>query len=233
VGQKSPISLIDPAGSLSEPDGRWPIHRLRHRLHPIRVLTRGHCSLLKLAALAFSIPFFISSAHAQANDVALTVGGYFEVSNPLNLGAAAALEGTFAHRIAHIPLFAVSAELPVAGSFSSSIPTVSGLTLAKSYTSLFITPGVRVRFAPSFPLSPYVSAGLGYGHFNRKLYGGATSSDSTLAFDIGGGLELKVLPFIGVRAEIRDFNSGGVGIETVAFGRQNNLFVTIGVAVRF
>jgi len=172
-------------------------------------------------------------AHAQANDIALTVGGYFEVSNPLDLGAAAALEGTFAHRIAHIPLFSVYGELPVAGSFSSSIPTVNGLTLAKSYTSLFITPGVRVRLAPSFRLSPYVSAGLGLGHFNRKLYGGGTSADSTLAFDIGGGLDLKVLPFISIRGEIRDFNSGGVGIETVAFGRQNNLFVTIGLAVRF
>jgi opacity protein-like surface antigen len=193
----------------------------------------ARCPFLKLAALAVFVPFIAPPAHAQANDIALTVGGYFEVSNPLNLGAAAALEGTFAHRIAHIPLFAVSAELPVAGSFSSSIPTVSGLTLAKSYTSLFITPGLRVRLAPSFPISPYVSAGLGVGHFNRKLYGGGTSSDSTLAFDIGGGLDLKVLPFISLRAEIRDFNSGGVGIESVAFGRQNNLFVTLGVAVRF
>jgi Outer membrane protein beta-barrel domain len=199
------------------------------------VLTIAYCSLPKLFRLlcvALAIPLTTSSAHAQANDVALTLGGYFEVSNPLNLGAAA-LEGTFAHRIAHIPLFAVSAELPVAGSFSSSIPTVSGLTLAKSYTSLFITPGLRLRLAPSFPLSPYVSAGLGYGHFNRKLYGGGTSSDSTLALDIGGGLDLKVLPFVSVRGEIRDFNSGSLGIESEAFGRQNNLFATIGLAVRF
>lgn len=187
---------------------------------------------LLLLLVAFTA-CFNSAADAQANDVALTVGGYFEVSNPLNLAAAPAVEGAFAHRIAHIPLFAVSAELPVAGSFSSSIPTVSGLTLAKSYTSLFITPGVRVRLAPSFFISPYVSAGLGYGHFNRKLYGGGTSSDSTLAFDIGGGLDLKILPHVTLRGEIRDFNSGGIGIESVGFGRQNNLFATVGLAVRF
>ncbi len=187
-----------------------------------------HCAYLALLLLCVGLP-----AHAQKNDIALTVGGYFEVSNPLNLGAAAALEGTFAHRIAHIPLFTVSAELPVAGSFSSSIPTVSGLTLAKSYTSLFITPGLRVRLAPKFPISPYVSAGLCYGRFNKKLYGGGTSADSTLALDIGGGLDLHVLPFVSIRGEVRDFNSGGVGIESVAFGRQNNLFATIGLAVRF
>jgi hypothetical protein len=32
---------------------------------------------------------------------------------------------------------------------------------------------------------------------------------------------------------VRDFNSGGLGLETLALGRQNNLFVTFGIAVRF
>ena len=190
---------------------------------------RFSCGLL-LFLLALCL---VPAAHAQSNDIALTVGGYAEVSNPLDLGAAPAIEASFAHRIAHIPLFAVSAELPVAGSFSSSIPTVSGLTIAKSYTSLFITPGVRVRLAPSFFLSPYVAAGIGYGHFNRQLFTGGASSDGTFAVDIAGGLDLKILPFISLRAEIRDFNSGGIGIETLSFGRQNNLFGTIGLAVRF
>ena len=186
------------------------------------------CLFLFIAALSLPI-----AVHAQSNDIALTVGGYAEVSNPLNLGAAPAIEASYAHRVAHIPLFAVSAELPVAGSFTSSRPTVSGLTIAKSYTSLFITPGVRVRLAPSFPLSPYIAAGIGYGHFNRELFTGGTSSDGTFAVDIGGGLDLKVLPFISIRAEIRDFNTGGIGISTLSFGRENHLFGTIGLAVRF
>lgn len=203
--------------------------------HLTRVLRISNSTLPRLLArilLVFPV-FLAATAFAQSNDVGFTVGGYFEASNPLNLGAAWAMEGTFAHRIAHIPLFAVSAELPVAGSFSSSIPTVSGLTIAQSYSSLFITPGLRVRLAPSFPLSPYVSAGLGYGRFNRKLYNGTTAADSTFALDIGGGLDLKVLPFVSLRAEVRDFNSGGADIETQAFGRLNNVFVTIGVAARF
>ena len=194
------------------------------------VTFQRYLSGLFLLVLALCL---IPSLHAQSNDIALTVGGYAEVSNPLDLGAAPAIEASFAHRIAHIPLFAVSAELPVAGSFSSSIPTVSGLTIAKSYTSLFITPGLRLRLAPSFPISPYIAAGIGYGHFNRQLFTGGTSSDGTFAVDIGGGLDLKVLPFISIRAEIRDFNSGGIGIESIGFGRQNNLFGTIGLAVRF
>lgn len=145
--------------------------------------------------------------------------------------AAAALEGTFAHRIAHIPLGALSAELPVVGSFSSSIPTVSALRLAKSYTSLFITPGLRAGLAPPFPISPYVSAGLGYGRFNRKLYGGGTRADSTLA-PISAEDSTRRYRGSSACAEIRDLLRG-LGIENVAFGRQNNLFATIGLAVRF
>jgi len=186
----------------------------------------------KAALIAFLFTLSVC-AMAQSTDVALTAGGYFAVSNPADLGAAFALEGTVAHRVAEIPLASVAVEVPIAGSFKSSIPTLSGLAVARSYTSLFITPGVRLRLAPSFPVSPYLSAGLGYGRFNRTFFNGRTSAESTFAVDIGGGLDFKVLPFVGLRAEIRDFNSGGVGIETLALGRQNNLFVTLGLALRF
>ena len=175
----------------------------------------------------------VVAAPAQKNDIALTAGGYFNVSSPLSLGVAPVLEGTFAHRIASVPLLGLYAELPVAGSFSSDIPTISGLSVVRSYTSLFITPGLRLRLAPSFPLSPYVSAGLGLAHFNRQLFTGPSSSDNSLALDIGGGLDLKILPVVGLRAEVRDFNSGGIGLETLTLGRQNNVFVTAGITVRF
>jgi opacity protein-like surface antigen len=179
----------------------------------------------------------VGSACAQKNDVALTGGGYFEVTDPLNLGAAWALEGSYARRLAGVSMLSLSAELPIAGSFSSSIPTLSGFNIATSYNSLFITPGVRLRLAPSFFLSPYVAAGIGYGRFNKTLITGTNTSNGTLAFDIGGGLDMKILPHISLRGEIRDFNSGGLDLpsilSTVATGRQNNLFVTAGISVKF
>jgi Outer membrane protein beta-barrel domain len=178
-----------------------------------------------------------ASAFAQKNDIALTGGGYLEVTDPLNLGAAWALEGSYARRIAGVPMLALSAELPVAVSFDSSIPTLSGFTIATSYNSLFITPGLRLRLAPLFFLSPYVAAGIGYGRFNKTLLNGSTLADGNFAFDVGGGLDMKILPHISLRGEIRDFNSGGLDLpsvlSTLATGRQNNLFVTAGVAVRF
>jgi hypothetical protein len=172
-------------------------------------------------------------ASAQSNDIALTGGGLFAFTNPLDLGAAWALEGTFAHRLAAPPVVSVYLEVPVAGSFSSSIPTLSGLSIARSYTSLFVTPGLRLKLAPGFPLSPYLSAGIGYAHFNHQLFNGTSSANDSFAFDVGGGLDLKIAPYVGLRGEIRDFNSGGLDIPTLAFGRQNSLFVTAGVVVRF
>lgn len=137
-------------------------------------------------------------------------------------------------------MLGIYAELPIAGSSSSSIPTVSGFNLASSYTSLFITPGIRVRLAPSFFLSPYVAAGVGYGRFGKTLINGVNTSNGTAAFDVGGGLDMKILPHISLRGEIRDFNSGGLDfpgvpsfLTSTVSGRLNNLFVTAGVSVKF
>jgi hypothetical protein len=201
---------------------------------------------LSLLVVVFSV-----AAQAQKNEVAFTAGGYFAVSNPLNPGTATALEGSFAHQIAHVPLISLSLELPVAGSFSSSVPFTSLLgnnNIFPSITTLFITPGVRVKLAPSFPISPYVSAGFGYGRFNfqpggaRALAGlSSGGSTNTWAADFGGGLDLKILPHIGLRGELRDFYSGDSlqGLlpssisSFVPFGREHNLFATGGIVVRF
>jgi hypothetical protein len=194
-------------------------------------------NLLRKLILVLLLLLLGSAAFAQKNDIAVTGGGYFEATDPLNLGAAWALEGSYARRLAGVPLLALSAELPVAGSFTSSIPTLSGLNIASSYTSLFITPGLRLRLAPSFFLSPYVAAGIGYGRFNKTLLDGTGVVNSSMAIDVAGGLDMKILPHISLRGEIRDFNSGGLDVpsmlSTLATGRQNNLFVTAGVAVRF
>lgn len=183
--------------------------------------------------LSSSLAFAQFGEGPPKNDIGFTFGGYVAATNPLNLGAAWALEGTYARRIASVPLLGIYGELPVATSFTSSIPSLSGTNIARSYTSFFVTPGVRVRLAPTFFISPYIAAGIGYGQYNRQLFNGVHATDGTLAFDVGGGLDIKVLPYISLRGEIRDFNSGGLGPQTLIFGRQNNIFGTIGVAVRF
>lgn len=185
-------------------------------------------------AIWFFLLFLLAPAvNAQSNDIVVTGGGYFAISNPLDLGAAWGMEVSFAHRIVSLPALSVSVELPVAASFRSSIPNLKGLTITRSYTSFFVTPGLSLRLAPRFPLSPYVCAGIGYARFNRHLFNGTLSTDSALGLDIGAGLDVRIVASISLRGELRDFNSGGPILETLAFGRQNNLFATLGFAVRF
>ena len=79
----------------------------------------------------------------------------------------------------------------------------------------------------------FFKVGIGLARFNRHLIGGGTSASTTAAFDIGGGLDIKLASFISLRRELRDVNSGGLGLQTPVAGRQNNLFATIGLAFRF
>lgn len=193
--------------------------------------------LCVIAAVSISVlspvAFGQGENHGPNNEIGLTFGGYVAPTNPLDLGAAWGLEGSYARRFAGVPLLGIYAEVPVATSFTSSIPSLSGTNIARSYTSFFVTPGVRVRLAPNFFISPYLAAGVGLGQFNRQLFNGTHTTDATFAFDVGGGLDIKVLPYISLRGEIRDFNSGGLGPQTLLFGRQNNIFGTVGIAVRF
>lgn len=209
---------------------------LRILLGMSRVLDRISLRNVCLATLLLSAVFACAQSEGNrgpSHDIGVTGGGYFAVSNPTSFGAAWGLEGTYAQRLMGGSAVSLSAELPVAGSFTSSIPTIAGTNLARSYTSLFITPGVRVRLAPTFFISPYFSAGFGYARFHSQLFSGGSVSNSTTAFDIGGGLDIKVAPYVSLRGEIRDFNSGGLGLQTLLLGRQNNLFVTAGLAIRF
>jgi hypothetical protein len=172
------------------------------------------------------------SAAAQSNEVAITAGGYFALPNPLSTGSALALEGSVAHRIASVPVASLYLELPVAGSFQSSVPAAS-LGIARNYTSLFVAPGLRLRLAPSFPVTPYLALGGGYARFDRKLNNGTTSTNNAGVFDIGGGVDVKILPFVSLRGELRDFDSGSIGLQSLVFGRQHNLFATAGIALKF
>jgi|SRR6516165_1427574 hypothetical protein len=115
-------------------------------------------------------------AGAQNTDFGFAGGGYFAGSNPLDIGAAWALAAAYARRLLAIPWLSLSGELPWASSFQSSIPALNGLRLARCSTSFFITPELRPRVATFFPVSPYVSAGFGYGHFNRQFSNGPSTA---------------------------------------------------------
>jgi hypothetical protein len=207
-----------------------PAHPTKYREeNTVRKITRT-AVLIAIAAILAALP-----AHAQKNELSIGAGGYFPV-NLSGVGNAVAIEGSFARRVASVPLLSVYLELPVVGTLNSSVSNPV-LTSSASYSALFVAPGVRVKFAPGFAVSPWLAAGGGLAHFSAnsglRLFSGADTTN-TGVFDFGGGLDAKVAPFFSVRGEVRDFYSGGLGFNLATFNqRQHNIVATAGLVFRF
>jgi hypothetical protein len=172
---------------------------------------------------------------AQKNELSVGVGGYFPV-NLTGVGNAVAIEGTFSRRFGSAPLASLYLELPVVATLNSSVRTF-GLTSSSSYSSLFLAPGVKLKLAPGFFLSPWLAVGGGLAHFsNNSSLANFTGEGSrnTSVVDFGGGLDWKIAPFLSARGEARDFYSGGLGLSLTSLNeRQHNLVTTLGLVLRF
>ena len=177
----------------------------------------------------FAIPV---AALAQKNELAITAGGYFPSGSQADLGIAGVVEGSFAHRVFSAPLIGIYAEFPVARTFDTGIKAISG-----GYNATFFTPSIKLKISPGFFASPYFLAGFGLAHFSatgQSLGSSFSNGNTSAAYDLGGGLDVKVFPFVSLRGEIRDFNSGGLGFVVPGIsGRQNNIIATGGIVLRF
>jgi hypothetical protein len=105
---------------------------------------------------------------------------------------------------------------------------------------LFVTPAVRANVFPHSGLSPWVSAGGGFGHFseNSTLEFGGTNpgktGTTTGVFQIGLGLDVNLFRSLSLRGEVRDFYSGvpELNVDTRKT-RQHNYFAGGGVVFHF
>jgi hypothetical protein len=186
---------------------------------------------------------------AQGNEVALTGGGDF-VSNPhSSVQTTWALEGSFAHRLFGAPLIGLYGELPIAAAFNSKPrvssacsatfpPSAGCITQPFNYSSLFVTPGLKLKIGGP-GLAPYAVVGGGIGHFSPTIPSGSfttgtkPSGTTTGVISYGAGVDVTLLPLIGLRGEVRDYDSGYPAFGFGGTGRQHNLFVTVGAVLRF
>jgi len=176
--------------------------------------------------------FFAVAVSAQSNELAITAGGYFPINSQVNAGDAFAVGGSFAHRIAGLPLVSLYAELPVFATFNSTTSAFQTANGKASYSTLFVTPGLKLKIAPEFPISPYVLAGGGIVHFSKSNVA-TDSSTYSGTFDVGGGLDWKIFPFFSARGEVRDFYSGSPDIASGFSERQHQLITSVGLVFRF
>jgi hypothetical protein len=199
-----------------------------------------------LAALSFAL-LGASSAVAQKNEFGVLIGSNFTGDRDfippslgqLGIGDNVTFQVVYGRRIVDARAASLHLEFLLAGTPEKKL-SASNVFVPQSYSSLFFTPGLKLKIFPGFFITPYIAAGGGYARFNQSdvlINGqpnGGDQASNRLVYDYGGGIELKIFPAISLRGEIRDFVSGTPGFNfPVSGGRQHNLIPAAGLVIRF
>lgn len=203
-----------------------------------------------VAALLLASTF----AAAQKADAAFVVGGSFVsdtngtiiIPPPLGGGTANVtvktdhhlfFEGALGVRVLDAKAVSLHIEVPIAATLSTKLTEPITSTTLDHISTLFITPGLRMKFLPGAPVSPWASVGGGWARYSLK---DASLTQSKAALQYGGGLDFKTgLPVLGFRAEVRDFVTGdpdfnlGSLFSTKSGLHHHNILVGGGIVFRF
>lgn len=161
----------------------------------------------------------------------------------LDVGGGLTYQANYARHLVGRDKAALWLEFPLVATPSTDIRS-SFTAVPRNFASLFLTPSLRVNFAPQQRVSPWLSIGGGYARFSESefLINGAANPGTTGtnqgALQFGGGVDfntdLKILVPIGFRAEIRDFYSGKPNyLADTGGGYQHNVVFSGGFLLRF
>jgi len=174
--------------------------------------------------------YVVPAARAQKNEFAIAASGLL-TSASFNTSSSAGFQINYARRLIPLPLISLYLELPFEAGFNGS-RTIGPSLNREDYNTLYFTPGLKVKFAPGFPVSPYLAGGLGWGSF-RSTNTSATANK--FAADLGGGMDFKVFPYISLRGEVRDYWTGAPtrDFPGIYHGNVNNIVFSGGAVFRF
>ena len=182
------------------------------------------------------------------HEVGLTLGGLLGSqrsggTTKLDFGSGMALQANYGLRLAASNHIALYSEVHMLASPQRQVSSTN-LNVTRDIASLYVTPGIRVKFVPHHAVAPYFAVGAGwadYEHSTTTIGGGVNRAPRNLGrgvFDYGGGVDLKFRRIAGInlalRAEIRDFYSGPPAFNAVGFGGdQHNVVAGGGLVLRF
>jgi opacity protein-like surface antigen len=183
---------------------------------------------------------------AQQNEVGLLLGANDTQGQdfaPPSIGSfrpgtGLTFEITYARRFTDAKLASMHFEVVFAATPNTDINS-SNVALPRSYSSIFLTPGLKFKLLPGFFLSPYVAAGAGYARFtvsDTTISGGAATltGSNKGVYNYGVGAELKFFPGLSLRGEIRNFISGSPNLgQTLLEDTRRNVIYGGGLVVRF
>ena len=205
---------------------------------------------LFLVAVLGSLACLIAGASAQEkNELTGLIGRTFvsdhasvDTITPgalLTSKAGLSFEANYGHRLIDLGIIGLTAEVPFVVNAGEDVHYNLNL-VPKNYKSFFVTPSLRANLFPGGGLSPWVSAGGGFGYFkaNSTLeFGGPNPGDTgktSAIFQAGFGLDVKLFSHVSVRGEARDFFSGVPPLNVdIGKSRQHNFFVGGGAVWHF
>jgi len=203
----------------------------------------------RLAALLVTVLVLAASSLAQNNEISGTLGRIFVSSqdiqgaqfpNPhVHFGDGLSFSLNYGRLITRRGIFGFTGEVPFAANFDTDLNSGTN-QVPEGYRAFFIAPSGRLNLFSGSAVSPWVSAGGGYGLFKMSghavYYGpnpGPTRTNTGVV-QFGAGLDVWPWRHWGMRMEARDFWSGvpELNVDT-GRSRQHNYYVGGGVIRRF
>jgi opacity protein-like surface antigen len=196
-----------------------------------------------LLLTVFGAVCFGQEVTAPTNELAFGLGGIPALSRSdtpsLDAGSGVAFQVNYGRRFLNGKNVALYGEINFLASplrdVSSSVTTAT-----KNFASLYLTPGIRVKFRPASRVSPYAVVGGGYADYEQsttRIDGQPNSASRELArgvFDFGAGVDVRVWRFVAIRGEARDFYTGSPGYNVAAIsGGQHNVTATGAFVLRW
>jgi opacity protein-like surface antigen len=202
---------------------------------------------LRVILIAAAMLLIGQSAFAQKHEIAFTSGGLkigergFDLPQPgfLRFSTGFTYEINYGERLFDARLAALYFEIPLAGTPRTKVKTTNALS-PSSYSSIFFTPGIKLKLLPHGKYSPFATIGVGLAHFsesdttisNQPNPNGGSENDAVFAF--GFGLDVRVVSILSIRGEVRDFYSDLPPLNVRALhDRQHNALISAGVVLRF
>jgi opacity protein-like surface antigen len=209
----------------------------RDRLGICLILVSSSLSPVKAADQ--EIAFTLGRSSGSGRSFSGISGGISGGIANLTFSPGTALQANYARRFLSLPFADLLGEVHFLASPQEQIASGNG-SVTKDIATLYVTPGVRVKFLPNSRLSPWVAAGAGYSLYEQStstISGGVNAAPrhtSGIAVQFGGGLDYKILPHLSLRAEIREFYTGSPSFNVPVTGTgQLHTVAGGGIVLRF
>lgn len=202
--------------------------------------------LLFLAAAAVTVPARAQSQeHGRNQELTFSLGGIpgqtrsFQGSaGTAQISADRSFGVNYGYRFLGVKAAALYGEIEFVAIPNRGL-TAASATVPQNYASLYLTPGLRLKFFPGSRLSPWGAIGGGYALYQEsaQLSNGQNTTNKFLnrgVFDYGGGLDYRLFRFISLRGEVRDFFSGNPNLNAaLRSSTQHNVVASGGIILRF